>query len=215
VTSPAHGTARRTSRRGSEKRALIIEATAQLVMELGFSAVGHRAVAERAGVPLSATTYYFRSLDDLLTATVERLAGTWLTAAREAVDRFAGPGELPDVADAVLATALLTPTGSGSADRAGVLSLYDRYLEAARHPHLQVLIATYDRDLDHLISTVLSRAGLPHDLDAAALVLAVADGAVLRALAEGSDVGAARHSVERVLEHMSAATVVRPSARIG
>ena len=215
MTSSTHGTARRTSRRGSEKRALIIEATAQLVMEQGFSAVSHRAVAERAGVPLSATTYYFRSLDDLLTATVERLAGTWLAAAREAVDRFAGPGELRDVADAVLAIALLTPPGSGYADRAGVLSLYDRYLEAARHPHLQVLIATYDRDLDHLISTVLSRAGLPHDLGAAALVLAVADGAVLRALAEGSDVGAARHSVERVLEHMSAASVVRPGAAVG
>jgi AcrR family transcriptional regulator len=132
-------------------------------MEQGFSAVSHRAVAERAGVPLSATTYYFRSLDDLLTATVERLAGTWLAAAREAVDRFAGPGELRDVADAVLSIALLTPPAAvmpiGPACCRCTTAIWRQ-----RAPPLQVLIATYDRDLDHLISTVLSRAGLPHDL---------------------------------------------------
>jgi AcrR family transcriptional regulator len=44
----------------------------------GVRAVRHRAVAAEAGVPLSATTYYFKDIDDLLTDTfaqyVERSA---------------------------------------------------------------------------------------------------------------------------------------------
>lgn len=54
------------------KRA-IVEATTELVIELGLSKVNHRKVAERAGVPLGATTQYFRSLDDLKAAALGAL----------------------------------------------------------------------------------------------------------------------------------------------
>ena len=41
-------------------------AAADLLVEGGFDAVRHRAVATRAGLPLASTTYYFESLDDLI-----------------------------------------------------------------------------------------------------------------------------------------------------
>ncbi|PYY72343.1 hypothetical protein CRX42_01650 [Pseudomonas jessenii] len=39
----------------------------------GVQGVNHRAVAAETGVPLGSTTYYFRDLDALLIASIERL----------------------------------------------------------------------------------------------------------------------------------------------
>ena len=70
---------RKASRQGSEQRRQeILDAAMRIVVRDGVRAVRHRAVAAEAGVPLSATTYYFKDIDDLLTDTfaqyVERSA---------------------------------------------------------------------------------------------------------------------------------------------
>jgi DNA-binding transcriptional regulator YbjK len=48
------------------RRLQILEAALRVMARDGLRAVTHRGVAAEAGVPLSATTYYFRDLDDLL-----------------------------------------------------------------------------------------------------------------------------------------------------
>jgi DNA-binding transcriptional regulator YbjK len=59
---------RKASRQGSEqRRQQILDAAMRIVVRDGVRAVRHRAVAAEAGVPLSATTYYFKDIDDLLT----------------------------------------------------------------------------------------------------------------------------------------------------
>jgi DNA-binding transcriptional regulator YbjK len=70
---------RKASRQGSEQRRQdILDAAMRIVVRDGVRAVRHRAGAAEAGVPLSATTYYFKDIDDLLTDTfaqyVERSA---------------------------------------------------------------------------------------------------------------------------------------------
>ncbi|MCF4998448.1 TetR family transcriptional regulator [Pseudomonas syringae] len=70
---------RKASRQGSEQRRQdILDAAMRIVVRDGVRAVRHRAVAAEACVPLSATTYYFKDIDDLLTDTfaqhVERSA---------------------------------------------------------------------------------------------------------------------------------------------
>jgi len=70
---------RKASRQGSEqRRQVILDAAMRIVVRDGVRAVRHRAVAAEAGVPLSATTYYFKDIDDLLSDTfaqyVERSA---------------------------------------------------------------------------------------------------------------------------------------------
>lgn len=70
---------RKASRRGSEqRRQAILDAAMRIIVRDGVRAVRHRAVAAEAGVPLSATTYYFKDIDDLITDTfalfVERSA---------------------------------------------------------------------------------------------------------------------------------------------
>ncbi|MEG1039163.1 MAG: TetR family transcriptional regulator [Pseudomonas sp.] len=70
---------RKASRQGSEQRRQdILDAAMRIVVREGVRGVRHRAVATEAGVPLSATTYYFKDIEDLLTDTfaqyVERSA---------------------------------------------------------------------------------------------------------------------------------------------
>jgi AcrR family transcriptional regulator len=69
----------------------------RIVVRDGVRAVRHRAVAAEAGVPLSATTYYFKDIDDLLTDTfaqyVERSAAPWPSwGANEAAAPDGRPG---------------------------------------------------------------------------------------------------------------------------
>ncbi len=70
---------RKASRQGSEqRRQAILDAALRIIVRDGVRAVRHRAVAAEADVPLSATTYYFKDINDLITDTfalfVERSA---------------------------------------------------------------------------------------------------------------------------------------------
>ena len=52
---------------GRQRRLQILEATLRIIRRGGLRAISHRAVAAEASVPLAATTYYFRDLEDLIT----------------------------------------------------------------------------------------------------------------------------------------------------
>lgn len=70
---------RKTLRQRSEqRRQAILDAAMRIIVREGVRAVRHRAVAAEADVPLSATTYYFKDINDLITDTftlfVERSA---------------------------------------------------------------------------------------------------------------------------------------------
>ncbi len=61
---------RKTSRRGSEqRRKTILEAALRVAIREGVRGIRHRAVAKEADVPLSATTYYFKDINDLISDT--------------------------------------------------------------------------------------------------------------------------------------------------
>lgn len=167
------------SARGAARHEALVRAAVTLVAEHGIGSVSHRAVAQQAGVPLAATTYYFASLDVLLEQAVRTLAAQWLDRAQAAVThlpaRLTTPAEL---AEATVAVAI--PLGPDPDD---LPIMYERYLEAGRSPALQPVVREYDAALDRLLAQVLARAG--HPPQRAPLLLAVLDGTVLRALAEG------------------------------
>lgn len=63
--TPYHG--RKPARQSSEQRRVaILEAALRVMVRDGVRGVRHRAVAQEADVPLSATTYYFKDIHDLL-----------------------------------------------------------------------------------------------------------------------------------------------------
>ena len=62
--------------RGELRRRAILDATLTLVGRMGAGAITHRAVAEEAGVPLAATTYYFSSKSELVREALTHAADT-------------------------------------------------------------------------------------------------------------------------------------------
>lgn len=56
------------------RRVRIAEAAIAVAMTEGLDAVTHRRVAAEADVPLGSTTYYFRTIDDLLAVAMEMAA---------------------------------------------------------------------------------------------------------------------------------------------
>ena len=163
-----------------------MEAAAALLTEGGFDAVRHRAVAERAGLPLASTTYYFRSLDELVTAAVEHGARVELAACRQALEQ-AGQDEFVEL----FLDALLGPRGTAAPGEAAsrcdfdsVLLRYERFVAAARRPWLGPLMRELRTELDALLADMMRHFGRSADADEIARLVAVVDGAVISALIE-------------------------------
>lgn len=169
--------------KGERRRRELVTAAAELLRAGGFDAVRHRAVADRAGLPLASTTYYFGSLDDLVTAAVERTSRDELAQARRRLDELgAAPVPAADAAELVLDLLLGPDSRGGGLD--AVLLRYERLVGAGRRPYLAPLMRELRGELDGLLTEVLARGGRP--LDAAALrdLVSLVDGTVISALIE-------------------------------
>lgn len=211
------GTAR--TAKGDRRREQLGRAAADLVREEGPAALGHRAVAARAGLSLSATTYYFSGLDDLAAAAGSALVAEWVAHAEAVRARVAaggrgaaGPAPAvpdtdadPDLDPAAVVVEAVLPPG----DDAAVLAHYEQLLAAGRVPALAAALGAGRARLDAVVADLLldllpgtSPSAPPGaaDLPGAAVVLAVVDGAVVSAVSEGRPVRAtARDLVAAVL----------------
>ncbi|MEU7478628.1 TetR family transcriptional regulator [Lentzea sp. NPDC042327] len=111
--------------RGEKKRRAIVEATLRVIEREGVAGVTHRSVAREAGVPTTAPTYYFATLDDLLTATL-----LWSAEAMcDEVLKIIAVGTPREIARS-LARAV-------DEHRARTLAEYELYLLAGRRPELK------------------------------------------------------------------------------
>lgn len=113
--------------RGDRRRRAILEAALRVVERDGVAGVSHRAVAREAGVPTTSTTYYFATLDDLLTATL-------LWAADELAADFCAVLCAADPSPAAVARLLADAVGPR---RGRTAAEYELYLLAARRPELR------------------------------------------------------------------------------
>jgi DNA-binding transcriptional regulator YbjK len=171
--------------KGERRRQALVEAAAALLAEGGFDAVRHRAVAERAGLPLASTTYYFGSLDDLVAAAVEHTGRTDL-AAGEAELRELGDSrwDLDTVIELVL-DQLLGPVNEAD-DYHEVLLRYERLVGTGRRPYLRGLMRGLGDKLDALLHEIFARSGLRLDRAEVDRLVALVDGTVLNALIEAA-----------------------------
>jgi len=198
VTTPT-----RRQPRGAARRDAIVTAAAALVLDVGPAALTHRTIAQRADVPLAATTYYFASLDDLVGAAGTLLAESWATHADRVVETLvaevapAGSTESDEPAGdhragdpppsmtverrcAVLVDAVL-PAGD---DRA-VRGHYEHLVSAGRDEVLAAAYATGRAGLDDAVTRLVDLLGVSAGPE---VVVAVVDGAAVSALSEGRDV---------------------------
>jgi DNA-binding transcriptional regulator YbjK len=170
--------------RGAARREALLEATLQIVADIGADAVTHRRVAEVAQLPLASTTYYFDSKEELLTAALELAAERDLVRLREIADERRRLPPSPD--DAV--TAAMGPSGQPhdpAAGRRSLLASYTLLLEAARRPALQDLTRRWTEAYLSTIAELLQRAGSPAPEEDAQVLLAAADGMLIAKLSTG------------------------------
>lgn len=163
--------------KGERRRALLVAAAAGLLAEGGFDAIRHRAVAERAGVPLAATTYYFSSLDELVGAGLDKLAREEMADTRACLDMRDDPYEI--VLD------LLLGPRSRTEGLDAVLRRFERLIGSGRRPFLAGLLRDQRVEFDALLDEALTRAaGRRPAPGEVRRVTALVDGLVLTALIE-------------------------------
>ncbi|MCA1282838.1 TetR/AcrR family transcriptional regulator [Saccharopolyspora sp. 7B] len=169
--------------KGERRRHALVAAAAELLAEGGLEAVRHRAVAERAGLPLASTTYYFTSLDDLVAAAVAHEGRAELAAGRARLDGLAD--ELRTTEDVVeLVLDLLLGTGSRIGGTEPVLLRYERLVGSPRRPYLAPLMRELTGELKDLLGEILARSGRPVDREQLDELIALVDGTVVNALIE-------------------------------
>jgi DNA-binding transcriptional regulator YbjK len=163
--------------KGEAREREILEATIDLIYEEGISAVSHRAVARRAGVALSAPSYFFPSIDDLIVEAFRSIVATMM----EGLEALSARIEAEDMSreDAVDAYVRLALATAPRYDKVQ----YEAYMVAARRPALR-------KDVDaaiaatHRKGSTLVTASRRKRFDWAAPILtAYADGVALHRLA--------------------------------
>lgn len=166
--------------KGWRRRQDIIDAAAGLLRDGGPAAVTHRAVASRAGCSLSATTYYFSGLEELLTEAGNLNIATWASRAeRVATEVEQGPpmDGIDDSVNVLLRACL-----------PGATSLENHYLQLVAASQSPAVVKSYREGrarLDQAIQRILDAVGRTAD---PALVIAIVDGSAVAALSEGRDV---------------------------
>lgn len=159
------------------RREALLDAAAELAAEVGAGAVTHRAVAARAGVPLSTTSYFFSSIDELVTEALRRSAQARV-ADFDAAERawVLGEGDVADVVEGVVDALLdASPTAEGSQ--------VEFYLAAGRHPELQPDASAAVNRYAERSAWQLDRLGALRAEEVAWAVQALTDGAMLHRLA--------------------------------
>ena len=161
-----------------------MRATLELIGEHGPDAVTHRAVAERAGLPVSATTYWFDSKEELLQETL-------LLATREEIERLErlvldlAPREL-DVAEWARAVSAELARDLES-DPIRHVAFTELVLEGTRRPWLAKEVARWHAAHLRLAELGLRATGAPDPRADAPLLVATITGFLLGQLATPVD----------------------------
>jgi TetR/AcrR family transcriptional regulator, regulator of biofilm formation and stress response len=195
--------------RGAARRDAILRATLALIGERGIGDVTHRAVADRAGVPLSATTYWFESKEELLQETL-------VLAAREEVARLErvvldlAPREL-DVAEWARAVARALAADLDE-DPAKYVAFVELVLEGTRRPWLRDEVARWDAAHLRLAELGLRATGSPEPATDATVVVAAITGLLLGQLVDPHprfEERIFRPALERLFESLTAKELAR------
>ena len=167
--------------KGERRRQALVEAASELLVQGGFDAVRHRAVAERAGLPLASTTYYFDSLDELITAAVEFHGHAELASCRERLRTISD--RLTDD-DVLVELVLDLLVGQDVTDTETMLLRYERLVATGRRPYLRPLMRVLSTELHELIADIFARSGRDIARDRVEELIALVDGSMVNAFIE-------------------------------
>ena len=182
--------------KGERRRYALVSAAAELLCEGGFDAVRHRAVAQRAGLPLASTTYYFSSLDDLIAKAVEHVGSREVEQLHTQVEglprRKRGAESTADVL-----VDLLVGSGPGTRASEQLISRYERYIACARQPLLRDVQRRMMKQRSEAVVEVVERSGRSVHAELLTALVCAVDGAVVASMV--GDGGGPRASAKATL----------------
>ena len=170
----------RVTPRGEDRRQAIIDAAAAIIRESGPSAISHRSVAKRAGCSLSATTYYFDGLEDLLHQAGLVNIGMWASRAEQVADRVEAFEGVPSLSQRVRFILQATLPAHGS-----YFGHYLQLISASQASPVKQAYRQGRQRLNVALRRVLRQLDSPLEPE---MVIAVVDGAAVTALSEGWNV---------------------------
>jgi AcrR family transcriptional regulator len=159
--------------RGHATRAKILQATAELVAEAGWSGFSTRDIAARAGVTQGIVSYHWRSKDDLVRESALAASAQALAPAFDALERA------PSVRAALEQMLELEELFREEPQLA--LLLFETMLQAGRDPQLRRALAEMMRDFRARLATALADQGAADSEATAAALTAALDGLFLHA----------------------------------
>ncbi|HVW33835.1 MAG TPA: TetR family transcriptional regulator C-terminal domain-containing protein [Acidimicrobiia bacterium] len=168
--------------RSRRKRDALLRATIELLGEAGAKSVTARAVAQRAGLPLASTTYYFESVPQLIDEALERHVAERVAelSALAAVALSAEEASATDIAERLAEVLASAPTPI-------LVAQYQLYLDAGRNPALRPAARASLAAFEALAADVLTALGARDPQATAESVVALIDGFALHRLARPRD----------------------------
>ena len=196
------------------RRALIADAAISTLARDGMRGLTHRAVDRAAGLPEGSASYYFRTRQALLQATVERLAeltSTDMLASAALVDSAAvspPPGQELSAFGALTAALVESWLTAG---RERQLARYELSLEATRRPELRQTLVTTGAAIRAVIAGRFAAAGVPEPAQRAADFAAFIDGLLFDQIAGAGNRELTARDVRAAIDTLLAGvTVSRP-----
>lgn len=123
----------RTWRQDPNRKQSIEQAALRVVLEHGVAGTTFRKVAEEAGVPLAATSYYFASMQELLIAAFTRFS-------LEVSDGFAAEVSAATTREQACDAVVNIIFGDGTGSARVLLLSYELYAFARRHPEMTAIM---------------------------------------------------------------------------
>jgi AcrR family transcriptional regulator len=176
---------REASTRSNHRKRAVARAAAVVLRRRGFDAITSRAVAEEAGLADQTVRHHFPSREALKAAGLEYMLNDWIAQAEGFIDRLPQTLDLHDTARLIVEVATVHAIENESITRKTISGIYERYLQAGKHPELRSRIAAYNAVLADLVGRVLILNGRHVSPEISRSVLAVVDGTVLYELAAG------------------------------
>ena len=158
---------------GRARRAALLDAAVEVIAEQGVAGTTHRAIAARAGMSTSTTSYFFSSLDQLVAAALhvvgERIVERVDAVTAQVVDAELGPREAIDrFVDAVM-----------SEPEPDTVAQFEIYLECRRRPQLQPTAHRIMASIERGAEASLQALGIADADERAPMVVALLDGLAL------------------------------------
>ncbi|SDJ29538.1 regulatory protein, tetR family [Actinokineospora alba] len=158
-----------------QRRAAIADAAIATLAAEGMRGLTHRAVDRRAGLPEGSSSYYFRTRQALLEATVQRLStlDDQMVAPMSAKPRVE---DLPDLLTGMIEFSVTT-------GRDWAIARYELSLEATRRPELRAVLLAVGKRYRDLAVAMLTEAGASDPERQGQDLVAYADGLIFDTVA--------------------------------